>query len=88
MTLGVMICIFGLVCLCLCFLPPCQKGVLCYSVCPKKVPVQVKAADWVKSWRLLNGGIQLMGHFKVEPAADLASLSLSLSFSHIVGLIQ
>ena len=35
MTLGVIICICGLVCICLCFLPPCQEEVPCYSVSQK-----------------------------------------------------
>ena len=67
-----------LVCICLCcFLPPSQEEVQCSLFLSKKVPVQVEAVDWVKSLRLLIGGIQLTGHLKVEPAADLASLSHS-----------
>ena len=56
-----------LVCICLCcFLPPCQEEVLCslFSVLSKKVPAQGEAADCLKFWRLLIGGIQLTGTFK------------------------
>ena len=73
--------VFILVCICLCcFLPPCQEEVLCslFLFCPKRYQCR---------WRLLIGwnseGCWLvefnwLGHSKVEPAADLASLSLSL----------
>ena len=51
----------------------------CVTLCPKKVPVQVEAADWVKSWRLLIGGIHLTGTFK-SGACSRPHVSLSLFY--------
>ena len=72
MTLGGHI-LYLVLCVFVCLSPSLSRGgavLLCVS---QKVSVQVEAADWLKSWRLLTGGIIRLGHLKVEPAADLAS---------------
>ena len=70
MTLGVVICIFGLVCICLCFSPSLSRGGAVFCV-PKRC-----------RWRLLigwnPGGCWLvesiwLRHSNMEPAADLTS---------------
>ena len=75
----VIICIFGLACICQCFSPSLSRGGAVLLCVPKR---------YLCRWKLLigwnPGGCWLvesiwLGHSKVEPAADLTSLSLSFT---------